>query len=79
MKVFEKSDVVKYLKKRQLEKPYFQAKQFLEKGLYELVDLRKRQPKHHNLFYFKINRQYRAVGYINRKQELIVTEILDHQ
>ena len=44
-----------------------------------VVHLRKREPKNKNLFYFRINKKYRAFGYINNNQELIVTEISDHQ
>ena len=79
MKVREKKNVVPYLKSRQLTKPYLKAKEFIEQGLYELVDLRKREPKNQNLFYFRITKKYRAFGYINKNQELIVTEISDHQ
>lgn len=79
MKVREKTGIVDYLKKRQLVKPYLKAKGFIEDGLYELVDLRKREPKSQNKFYFRITKKYRAFGYINNKNELIVTNISDHQ
>jgi hypothetical protein len=79
MKVREKQSVVSYLKRRQLTKPYLKAKRFIEGGLYELVDLRKREPKSQNKFYFRITKKYRAFGYINELQELIVTDISDHQ
>lgn len=79
MKVREKPGVVDYLKKRQIVKSYLKAKGFIESGLYELVDLRKREPKNQNKFYFRITKKYRAFGYINKKHELIVTDISDHQ
>jgi len=79
MNVREKPQVIKYLKSHQLVKPYLKAKRYIEAGLYELVDLRKRQPKSQNKFYFRITRKYRAFGYINKNNELIVTEISDHQ
>ena len=79
MKVFEKPKVVKYIQSRQLEKPYLKAKEYIEAGLYKLVDLRKREPKSQNKFYFRIDKKYRAFGYINKGGELIVTEISDHQ
>ncbi len=79
MKVREKPKVIEYLKSRQLIKPYLKAKGYIEAGLYELVDLRKRQPKSQNKFYFRITKKYRAFGYINENNELIVTEISDHQ
>ena len=79
MKIREKPQVIKYLQSRQLVKPYLKAKGYVEAGLYELVDLRKRQPKSQNKFYFRITRKYRAFGYINKNNGLIVTEISDHQ
>jgi hypothetical protein len=79
MIVREKPNAVEYIKSRQLTKPYLKAKKFIEQGLYELVDLRKREPKNLNIFYFRITKKYRAFGYINEKHELIVTEISDHQ
>ena len=79
MKVYEKKSVVPYLESRQLTKAYLKAKSYIEQGMYELVDLRKREPKSLNVFYFRINRKYRAFGYINKNHELIVTDISDHQ
>lgn len=79
MKVREKPHVIKYLKNHQLTKSYLKAKGYIEAGLFELVDLRKRQPKSQNKFYFRITRKYRAFGYISKNNELIVTDISDHQ
>ena len=79
MKVLEKEKIIKYLKKRKLVKQYLKAKLFMESGQYKLVDLRKRQPTHLNKFYFKINDQYRAFGFVNEQNQFIVTEISDHQ
>jgi hypothetical protein len=53
MKVREKKNIIPYLKSRQLTNQYLKAKRFIEDGLYELVDLRKREPKGHNKFYFE--------------------------
>ena len=78
MKVLEKPKAVKYIQSRQLQSQYLKAKNFIEQGLFELVDLRKRQPKNQNLFYFRINKKYRAFGYI-KSDTLIVTDISDHQ
>jgi len=79
MKVREHKKVAVYLKSRQIVKPYLKAKHYIEEGLYEIVDLRKREPKKQNKFYFRITKKYRAFGYINDKHELIVTDISDHQ
>lgn len=79
MNVFEEEGIVEFIKKRNLVKPYLKAKQYMELGYYEAVDLRKRKPKSEGVFYFKINKKYRAVGYIENKTDFIITEISDHQ
>ncbi len=78
MKVLEEDGVVNYIKKRNLIKPYLKAKEYIEMNFFDLVDLRKRKPKKSNYFYFKIDKIYRAIGYIE-DNTFIVTEISDHQ
>lgn len=78
MNVYEESGIVEFIQKRNLVKQYLKAKNHLENDFFSLVDLRKRQPKHLGIFYFKINKQYRAIGYIEQNN-FIVTEISDHQ
>ncbi|MGO3182358.1 MAG: hypothetical protein ACTIJ9_05940 [Aequorivita sp.] len=78
MKVYEEEGVIDYIKKCNLEKPYLKAKKYLEQGFYEAIDLRKRRPKSANIFYFKISKKYRAIGYEDNGA-FIVTEISDHQ
>jgi len=79
MNVFEEDGVIDYLKKRNITKPYLKAKRYIEMGYYEQVDLRKREPKAVGIYYFKITKKYRAIGYIENKTTFIVTEISDHQ
>ena len=78
MKVLEEEGIIDYIRKRNLVKPYLKAKKYLEMGFYEIVDLRKRKPKSANVFYFKITKKYRAIGYIE-DSIFIITEIYDHQ
>lgn len=78
MKVLEEEGVVTYLKKRNLQKAYLKAKRYLESNRYKQIDLRKRHPKHLGVFYFKIDKKYRTLGYIENNT-FIVTEISDHQ
>ena len=78
MKVLEEDGIIAYIKKRNLVKPYLKVKKYLENDFFELVDLRKRKPKSANVFYFKIDKKYRAIGYIEANT-FIVTEISDHQ
>ncbi|MDA9970586.1 hypothetical protein N9E56_02000 [Flavobacteriaceae bacterium] len=79
MKVRERQKAIDYLKKRQLETSYFKAKSYLSKDQFKMVDLKKRRPYKLNKFYFRINHQFQAFGYINDSNELIVTDISDHQ
>lgn len=78
MKVMEEDGIIAYIKKRNLVKQYLKVKRYLENDFFELVDLRKRKPKSANVFYFKIDKKYRAIGYIE-DNTFIVTEISDHQ
>lgn len=79
MKVLEEENVIGYLKERNITKPYLKAKQYLEMEYYGQVDLRKREPKAEGIFYFRITKKYRALGYFENKTTFIVTEISDHQ
>ena len=78
MNVREEEGVYSYLKKRGLLKQYTKQKLLIESGYYDLADLKKMSPKSAGLLYFRINRKYRAIGYLE-KDTLIVMEIWDHQ
>jgi plasmid maintenance system killer protein len=78
MEVIEKKGIQKYLEKRQLIQSYRKQKALIHAGYYELVDLKKRNPKSAGISYFRINQQYRAIGFIENNT-FIVTEISDHQ
>ncbi|MCF8236242.1 MAG: hypothetical protein K9H13_02655 [Bacteroidales bacterium] len=56
MKVREHKKVADYLKSRQIVKPYLKAKHYIEEGLYEVVDLRKREPKNKTSFIFGLQK-----------------------
>jgi hypothetical protein len=79
MNVFEEEGVVDYLKARNITQPYLKAKRYLELGYFGQVDLRKRKPKTEGVFYFRITKKYRALGYFASKDTFIVVEISDHQ
>ena len=79
MNVFEEEGVVEYLKARNITQPYLKAKRYLEMGYFGQVDLRKRKPKTEGIFYFRITKKYRALGYFANKVTFIVVEISDHQ
>jgi hypothetical protein len=51
---------VEYLQKRKLEKQYLKAKSLILDGKFSNVDLKIREPKKERIWYFRINRQFRA-------------------
>lgn len=79
MNVFEEEGVVEYLEARNITQLYLKAKRYLELGYFGQVDLRKRKPKTEGIFYFRITKKYRALGYFASKDTFIVVEISDHQ
>jgi hypothetical protein len=78
MNVTELDDVLPYLEKRDLLPQYVKAKRKLQKGDTSGVQLRKRQPKSSDVWYFRINRQYRAFCFRDG-DTLVVFEVNDHQ
>lgn len=78
MKVTELDEVLRYLKKRDLIKQYIKAKLNVENDRTSGTKLRKRKPKSDNVWYFRINRQYRALCY-REENKLIVFDVDDHQ
>ena len=50
-----------YLKERWLEKQYQKAKLYILSGNYKNVDLKLREPKEKRVWYFRINKQFRAI------------------
>ena len=57
---------------------YLQAKHNILNNNYKAVDLRKRKPKTDNIWYFKINKKYRALAE-KVDDTLYVFTISDHQ
>ena len=77
--VIEEADgIEKYLKKRQLLKQYLKAKNNILAGRLQQAAFRKRNPKSSNCYYFRINDQFRAIGYFEG-EILVITAIDNHQ
>ena len=51
---------LEYLRERQLIKQYLKAKKFIISWNLQNVDLKLREPKSDGVWYFRINKQYRA-------------------
>ena len=54
-------DALDYLKRRKLENQYKKAKLFILWGYFQNVDLKIREPKENRVWYFRINKQFRAL------------------
>ena len=80
MKITEIHDyderIVKYLSKRRILPQYNNAKQKII--LWVSRDLKLREPKSQKIYYFRINKQFRAYG-ILKWNILIVFKIDNHQ
>lgn len=76
--VRERLDVIEYIEKRNLVAQYKKAKKYIEEGHLQSVRFQKRKPLADEIWYFRINKQYRAICYI--EGDLVnVFEIDDHQ
>lgn len=77
--IFEKKEIFDYLQKRNLLIQYKKAKQYLLSGSVLQVKFKERNPKGSGIWYFRINRQYRALGTFNTEGDLVVFKIDNHQ
>ena len=78
-RILEKKSVVAYLKKRGLVPQYKKAKRYLLEGNVLKVRFKERSPKGSGIWYFRINRQFRALGVFDEEGNLIVFDIDNHQ
>ncbi len=77
--IFERKEVLPYLEVRGLLKQYKKAKQFLLQGNMIQVKFKERNPKGSGIWYFRINKQFRALGVFNEVGNLIIFKIDNHQ
>lgn len=77
--IFEHKDVLPYLESRGLLEQYKKAKQILLKGDGLRVRFKKRHPHGSGVWYFRINKQFRALCIFNQENDLIVFKIDNHQ
>jgi len=76
--IVEEKDILKYLIKRNLLEQYKKAKTYLLLWLFAKVSFWIREPKKNWIYYFRINKQFRAYCIIKGNQ-LRVFEINNHQ
>lgn len=77
--IIEHKDIVPYLESRQLLKQYQKAKQFLLDGDQSRVQFKQHQPKNSGLWYFRINKQFRACGVFLVEGTFAISRIDNHQ
>jgi len=61
--VYISDNLIHYLEKRNLDTQYKKTKSYILSGNYRQVKLKLREPKKDGVFYFRINKQYRALCY----------------
>ncbi len=71
-------EALDYLIKRQLEKQYQKTKIFIIAWHFANVDLKIREPKEDRIWYFRINKQFRALCELDG-EALYVLAIDNHQ
>ena len=76
--VLETEKIVEYLKSRGLLSQYKKVKNYILQGSFKQVDLKKREPKLEQVYAFRINKQFRAIGYIDGSL-FKITHIDNHQ
>jgi len=77
--ILEEKEVYDYLKSRNLIGQYKKVKMYLLQGYTWKVNFKKRKPKGSGIYYFRINKKFRALGYFRDENIFVVVEIDDHQ
>ncbi len=76
--ILETQEVATYLKKHTILAQYKKVKAHILAGHYTGAQLRKRRPKTDDIWYFRINKKFRALAYLDGVT-LKVFSIDDHQ
>lgn len=77
--IFEHKEIPPYLEARGLLKQYLKAKLYLLAGNVLQVRFRERNPQGSGIWYFRINKQFRALGVFNTAGDLVIFKIDNHQ
>lgn len=76
--IYEEKGILKYLEKRNLTEQYKKAKYYLLAGRTLQTKFKERNPKGSGVWYFRINKQFRALCVFNESGDLVVFEIDNH-
>lgn len=79
LRILEKNWILSYLEDRGLLNQYQKAKIYILTGNLLQVRFKERNPKGCGVFYFRINKQFRAVCVFQDDGELVVYKIDNHQ
>jgi len=77
-KVIETKEVLDYLQTRKILEQYKKSKEYILIGLLKNVDFKLRQPKKLQIYYFRINKQFRAYWVLDN-EILKIFKIDNHQ
>jgi hypothetical protein len=77
--ILERREILPYLQARGLLTQYKKAKHYLLEGNTLQTKFKERHPKGSGVWYFRINRQFRALGVFNDAGNLIIFKIDNHQ
>jgi len=77
--IFEKKDILIFLRARGLLNQYKKVKSYLLENNQLQVKFKERKPKGSGIYYFRINKQFRALAVFNNDADLIVFKIDNHQ
>lgn len=71
--------IFEFLEKRNLLNQYKKAKESILKKVNSKNYFKERKPKWSNIWYFRINKQFRAFWTIDKEWDLIIFKIDNHQ
>ena len=77
--IYEKKEILPFLKARGLIRQYKKVKRFLLSGNLLQTKFKERNPKGSGIWSFRINKQFRALGVFNDEGDLIIFKIDNHQ
>lgn len=77
-KIIKNNKIEKYLEKRQLLKQFEKIEKYILNWNFKAIDFKLREPKKDEIYYFRINKQFRVYWKIF-KNTLVILDIDNHQ
>jgi hypothetical protein len=76
--IIEDEWILEFLQKRNLINQYKKAKQYVLNWINNKTFFKERWPKWSNIWYFRINKQYRAFWSFDKDKDFRIFKISDH-